>query len=99
MKSQAMKTAWLLFKKYEMTFSQALIEAWKSVKRDFLRIEFETASANEKQSLFFRFNSISKKIFYPVRQSVKDECQKQHELSQENTSKYMSKFGYKSWMQ
>lgn len=36
MKSQIFIKAWELFRKFQMTFSQALIEAWKLVKRQAL---------------------------------------------------------------
>lgn len=35
MKSQVLIKAWELFRTYEITFSQALIDAWKKVKNDF----------------------------------------------------------------
>jgi len=34
-KSQIMSTAWKLFRKYNITWSQALIKAWNDVKRAF----------------------------------------------------------------
>ena len=37
MKSQIFTIAWKLFRKYQMTFSQALIEAKKNVKREALK--------------------------------------------------------------
>ncbi|TDO67093.1 hypothetical protein EV143_1324 [Flavobacterium chryseum] len=36
MKKSLFKKAWDLFRKFQMTFSQALIEAWKMAKREIL---------------------------------------------------------------
>ena len=101
MKSQALKTAWILFRKYQMTFSQALIEGWKKVKRDLLRIEFASTSSEEityRQRLANRFNEL-KETFYVVRQEVQEERQKAHELSQNNDYFFINKYGYEKWMQ
>lgn len=37
MKSQALKNAWILFRKYQMTFSKALIEGWKQAKINYFQ--------------------------------------------------------------
>lgn len=37
MKTELFKTAWELFKKFNMSFSQALIESWKTIKRELVR--------------------------------------------------------------
>jgi hypothetical protein len=66
MKSQAMKTAWLLFKKYQITFSQALIEGWKRVKREFLKLEFAKTTSDEvtyRSKLVKRYNEIKINFF------------------------------------
>ena len=95
-----MKTAWILFKQYQMTFSQALIEGWKRVKKELLKIEFSKTTSDEvtyRAKLVRRYNEI-KFEFFDVRQSIKDEWKRQHELSQQNTANYMEKFGYENWM-
>lgn len=66
MKSQALKTAWILFRKYQITFSQALVEGWKKAKREFLRIEFTKTSNDEisyRNRLVRSFNEL-KEIHY-----------------------------------
>jgi hypothetical protein len=40
MRTSIFKKAWELFRKFQMTFSQALIEAWKIVKREMLVIAY-----------------------------------------------------------
>jgi hypothetical protein len=68
MKSQAMKTAWLLFRKYQITFSQALIEGWKRVKRELLKLEFAKTTSDEvtyRTKLVKRYNEIKINLFLP----------------------------------
>jgi len=68
MKSQAMKTAWLLFRKYQITFSQALIEGWKRVKRELLKLEFAKTTSDEvtyRAKLVKRYNEIKPYFFLP----------------------------------
>lgn len=72
MKSQLFKTAWELFKKYNMSFSQALVEAWKSVKREAIRIEVLKMDVSEwSQEIEFK-NRIKnlKPVFYKLRQVI-----------------------------
>jgi hypothetical protein len=65
MKSKVLKTAWLLFREFDVTFSEALKEAWIRIKREFLRIEF--AETMDK-SLVSKFNSL-KPTFFKQRNS------------------------------
>lgn len=68
MKSQALKRAWELFKKYQMTFSQALIEGWKFAKRLFIKQEFAKTSSEEvtyRAKLVKRFNELKEIIYLP----------------------------------
>ncbi len=102
MKSEALKTAWKLFRDYDMTFSQALIEGWKKVKREIVRRLFAETSSEEvtyRQRLVRRLKNELQETFYPVRQKVREQWQKAHELSEQNKANYITKFGYESWMQ
>jgi hypothetical protein len=47
MKTQLFKTAWNLFKKFNMTFSQALIEAWKEVKKEMIVKQVQQMNLSE----------------------------------------------------
>ena len=68
MKSQIFTTAWKLFRTYQITFSQALVEAWKSVKREALKLEFASIKSNEisyRQRLVDKYNSLKETIYIP----------------------------------
>jgi len=68
MKSQAMRKAWELFKKYQITFSQALVEGWKYVKRLWLKEEFSKTSSEEmtyRNKLVLRYNALKPNLFLP----------------------------------
>jgi hypothetical protein len=68
MKSQAMRKAWELFKKYQITFSEALIEGWKYVKRLWLKSEFAKTFPSEityRNKLVSRYNLLAPKLFLP----------------------------------
>ena len=66
MKSKAFKKAWELFRKFEMTFSQALIEGWKFVKREWLKAEFATTTGEEityRAKLSKRYNELKETVY------------------------------------
>jgi hypothetical protein len=68
MKSQAMRKAWELFRKYQITFSEALVEGWKYVKRLLLKEEFSKTFPNEttyRQKLVMRYETLKPKLFLP----------------------------------
>lgn len=68
MKSQAMRKAWELFKKYQITFSEALIEGWKHVKRLWLKSEFSKTFPSEityRNKLVSRYEALAPKLFLP----------------------------------
>jgi len=76
MKSKIFTIAWKLFRNYQMTFSQALVEAWKTVKRESLKLEFASIKSNEisyRQRLVDKYNSLKETIYIPktyfIRQS------------------------------
>jgi len=57
MKSQALKTAWILFRKYQITFSQALKDGWKQVKKDFYNKRLSLLE--DKRELLIQMNNSS----------------------------------------
>jgi len=64
MKSQLFTKAWELFKKYEMSFSEALKEAWKLVRRELVKIEFSNCTdALKRNELVSLFNSLKPNTF------------------------------------
>lgn len=64
MKSQIFTKAWELFKIYEITFSQALKDAWKLAKRELIKIQFSIADTQEqKTELLNLFNSLKPNTF------------------------------------
>jgi len=60
MKSQVLKTAWLIFRQFEVTFSEALKEAWIRVKREFLRVQF---AETRNKDLVVKFNLLKPTFF------------------------------------
>lgn len=68
MKSKIFTIAWKLFRNYQMTFSQALVEAWKTVKRESLKLEFASIKSNEisyRQRLVNKYNSLKEIMYLP----------------------------------
>ena len=55
-----------MFKKYQITFSQALKEAWLRVKKEAIKIEFSLTSGNEityRKRLLDRYNAFKITLF------------------------------------
>ena len=66
MKKQVLIKAWELFRTYEITFSQALIDAWKLAKRGSVKIEFantDTSLTEKRAELLNKFNSLKPNTF------------------------------------
>lgn len=90
MKSQALTTAWILFRKYQITFSQALREAWLRVKKEAIRIAFSQTKPDEisyRQRLVERYNSM-KITFFVTRPEL---------IIDVNSDNLIGR--YESWMQ
>lgn len=97
MKSQIFKTAWELFKSYNVTFSQALTEAWKKAKRELLKLEFATIKPNEisyRQRLANKYHSL-KATLYTVRDEVRGNYVANYIA---NHNRFLST-NYENWMQ
>ena len=68
-KKLVFQLAWKNFKNYKMTFSQALVEAWKSYRKDAIKQFFRLVDCSNielRDKLVQQFNSITK-TFYPLR--------------------------------
>ena len=66
MRKSIFKKAWELFRKFQMTFSQALIEGWKFAKREWLKVEFSKTTNDEqtyRQRLVSRFNEVKETLY------------------------------------
>ncbi len=66
MKSQIFTKAWELFKIYEISFSQALKDAWKLAKRELVKIKFslvDVTDTEERTKLLNLFNSLKPNTF------------------------------------
>ena len=90
MKSQVLKTAWMLFRKYQVTFSQALKEAWLRVKKEAVKIAFSETKPNEisyRQRLLDKYNSM-KLTFFVTRTEL---------IIDVNSDNLIGR--YESWMQ
>lgn len=66
-KSEVFSTAWKLFRKYNITFSQALIKAWNDVKRQFYVAVYNSIPSKaqfakkklEAKKMYESFNAVS----------------------------------------
>jgi hypothetical protein len=66
MRSQIFTKAWELFKTYEISFSQALKDAWKLAKREIVKIQFSLVDVTEtekRNELLNLFNSLKPNTF------------------------------------
>jgi hypothetical protein len=66
MKSQIFTKAWELFKTYEISFSEALKDAWKLAKRELVKIQFSSVDVTEtekRNELLNLFNSLKPNTF------------------------------------
>ena len=66
MKSQIFTKAWELFKTYEISFSEALKDAWKLAKRELVKIQFSLVDVTEtekRNELLNLFNSLKPNTF------------------------------------
>lgn len=72
MKSQLFKSAWALFRKYNITFSQALVKAWADFKRQFFIKIYNSIPSKpqfakkkiEAKKMYENFNTVSFELVF-----------------------------------